>query len=218
MTWVRVCKDGLELNDGEGKVVRSLPKTGGAFPLAELLKDFQVPGNLVLAPNLTIRPNPSKSEPQKPQVNWVASPNYSYRNINEIDYIVLHQTVGDGIGALNWLCNPVSGVSAHYLILKTGVIYQLVKDKDNAWHCGIINPISIGIEHEARHGDQLTRSQSEASAALCRYLMKTYNISKDHVTGHRFTDFGRKVVTQCPGYLFGDNTEQALRQWVQVNL
>lgn len=70
--------------------------------------------------------------------------------------IVLHATVGSARSALAWLTNPAARVSAHYLIDKTGRVYQLVADEEAAWHAGraewkgqtAINEISLGIELE----------------------------------------------------------------------
>lgn len=88
------------------------------------------------------------------------SPNYSSRDGTPIALIVLHATVGSARSALNWLCKPSSKVSTHYLIDKTGRIYQLVDEADQAWHAGksrwpgvpivdnSVNACSIGIELE----------------------------------------------------------------------
>lgn len=85
-----------------------------------------------------------------------SSPNHSSRNGRAITMIVGHATVGPFVSSLNWLCNPASRVSSHYLISKTGHIAQLVADSRAAWHAGIalwdgdtaINEASLGIELE----------------------------------------------------------------------
>ena len=66
----------------------------------------------------------------------VRSPNYSLRGGQSISMIVLHATVGSARSALAWLTNPAARVSAHYLIDKSGHIYQLVADEYCAWHAG----------------------------------------------------------------------------------
>ena len=56
--------------------------------------------------------------------------------------------------ALARLCDPGSGVSAHYLIDEAGAVYRLVDEGRRAWHAGVsswageadVNGRSIGIE------------------------------------------------------------------------
>ena len=58
--------------------------------------------------------------------------------------------------ALNYLCNKKSKVSAHYFINEEGKLWQIVEDKNIAWHAGVskwldrknLNETSIGIELE----------------------------------------------------------------------
>jgi N-acetylmuramoyl-L-alanine amidase len=86
----------------------------------------------------------------------IRSPNYGLRAGHSISMIVLHATVGSARSALAWLTSPAARVSAHYLIDKSGHIYQLVADEYCAWHAGraswhgqtAINEMSLGIELE----------------------------------------------------------------------
>ena len=82
------------------------------------------------------------------------SPNHDERN-EPISVIVLHYTgMETGEAALEKLCDPDSGVSAHYLIREDGRILRLVPEERRAWHAGKsywrghtgINQSSIGIE------------------------------------------------------------------------
>lgn len=68
---------------------------------------------------------------------------------------MLHYTgMDNGSAAINWLCNPISKVSCHYLIDVDGEIVQLVDENLRAWHAGVsswrgaidVNSRSIGIE------------------------------------------------------------------------
>lgn len=52
------------------------------------------------------------------------------------DIIVNHITDGAYFGAVEWLCNPKSGVSAHFVVAKDGRITQLVELTDTAWANG----------------------------------------------------------------------------------
>jgi hypothetical protein len=86
---------------------------------------------------------------EKPAMTWSASPNFTKNGIGKPKYIVVHVTQGSFSGAVSWLKNPASGVSAHYVIQSsTGSIKQLVKDEDRAWHAKCWNSQAIGIEHE----------------------------------------------------------------------
>ncbi|MFA5240443.1 MAG: N-acetylmuramoyl-L-alanine amidase, partial [Phycisphaerae bacterium] len=115
-----------------------------------------------------------------PDEEWVPSPNFGVgRNGKSIIAIVDHITAGDFPGCQDWLCNPVSQASAHYLITKTGRIIQLVKESDRAWHAGVVdrqtwalydrtnpNNYTIGIEHEGSSGVLLTEKQYQATLFL----------------------------------------------------
>lgn len=220
MTWIRICKDGLELNDGKGQLLRSVPKQGDAWPIGALLAGEAVPGNLVIElerPMQVIKPPGKLGDFPKPHVVWAPSPNYSSRNGTPIRRIINHQTTSPATSALAWLRNPASQVSAHYLVAKDGTIYQLVEDSAKAWHAYQENGDAIGIEHEALNGDVLTAKQEQATIALQKYLMSEYEIDKAHVTGHRFTPHNHGL-TECPGRIFGEASEQSLRTWVEKHL
>ena len=143
------------------------------------------------------------------QIHWVPSPSYSVgRRGRKIIAIVNHITAGLMPGTLNWLRNPSAKVSAHYLVTKGGVVYQLVKDEDTAWHAGAVNKPSwplydgsnpnyytIGIENEGLAGESLTEAQYLATLELHRILVKKHSIPLDqnHIIGHyRLDSVNRK--------------------------
>lgn len=69
---------------------------------------------------------------------WRPSPNFTPgRDGQAVKAIVDHITGGAGGPSLDWLTNPASKVSSHYLIMRYGTIYQLVKEEDTAWGCGL---------------------------------------------------------------------------------
>jgi N-acetylmuramoyl-L-alanine amidase len=90
------------------------------------------------------------------------SPNFGARkNGKSVDCLILHYTgmpAGRGMSAgeraIRWLENPVSQVSAHYVVDEDGLITQMVAEEMRAWHAGLscwqgeadINSVSIGIE------------------------------------------------------------------------
>ena len=134
------------------------------------------------------------------QMQLVPSPNFKAgRKGRKILAIVNHITAGLMPGTLAWLCNPAAKASAHYLVTKTGLIYQLVKDDDTAWHAGIVNQpnwalydgtnpnyYTIGIEHEARAGEALSEAQYQATLWLQQMLVEKHGIlvDRDHIIGH----------------------------------
>lgn len=143
------------------------------------------------------------SEPvKKPTIKaFFQSPNYSSRAGADINTIVVHYTTaGNFESTKNWFLNPDSKVSAHYIIDKNGDIYQMVKDTDKAWHARQANRNSIGIEHVAKQGDQLTKAQEKSSIQLIQWLMAEYKIPKENIKAHK-----QIVSTSCPGNIFGDD-------------
>src|ERR1044072_3016807 len=93
---------------------------------------------------------------------WRRSPNIDARRGNRSpDLVILHYTgMRSSAAAVDWLCNPVSKVSSHYVVDGRGRIDQLVEESDRAWHAGVscwegesdTNSRSIGIEiHNPGH-------------------------------------------------------------------
>ena len=136
---------------------------------------------------------------------WRQSPNFGTRYPGKtIDAIVLHYTgMADGPGAEDWLCDPRSGVSSHYLVHEDGHVVQMVREIDRAWHAGIgcwhgerdMNSVSIGIEIvNAGHRDcvedgaadlpPFPTEQIDAVVELCVGTMERWGIAPDRVLGH----------------------------------
>jgi N-acetylmuramoyl-L-alanine amidase len=117
------------------------------------------------------------------------SPNHSDRGGVVVDTIVVHSTGGELEGALSWLCNPASKVSAHYVIARNGDVYKLVPLSRAAWHAGRCpnfpnaNRRSIGIEMEQLPDQAPSQEQLDALMKLIRQIRKYFDIK--HVYGHR---------------------------------
>lgn len=106
-----------------------------------------------------------------PGALWVPSPNYSSRSGKAITHVAIHTTQGSYSGAISWLQNPASSVSAHYVIRSSdGQITQMVREYDKAWHIGSENSYTIGIEHEGfvDTSSYYTTAMYNASAALTK--------------------------------------------------
>ena len=122
------------------------------------------------------------------------SPNFNERpsQANQPDMIILHHTNMDSAeSALKRLLDPKSKVSCHYLIHKNGTIYQLVDEKNRAWHAGVsawkkrdnINDYSIGIELDSL-GDVFTSDQMESLVFLIKDIRTRYPIPNTQILGH----------------------------------
>jgi len=110
-----------------------------------------------------------------------------------------------GESAEAWLCDPVSEVSAHYLVHQDGHIVQMVRESDRAWHAGKgswrgrtdINSCSVGIEivnpgHAFGYPDFSNR-QIEAAIDLCRDIAGRHAIAPERVLAHSDVAPGRKI-------------------------
>ncbi|MHB8066936.1 MAG: N-acetylmuramoyl-L-alanine amidase [Desulfobaccales bacterium] len=157
-----------------------------------------------------------KNEVPKPVIKqFIESPYHSSRGGAQISKIILHYTDSGNVnGTIDWFKNNPKKVSAHYIVDKNGDIYQMVRDSYVANHCKGDNLVTIGIEHVASPGDQLTHAQEQASVTLIMWLMIAYNIPRDKITGHRFDPDYNGGGTDCPDCLFGEPTLAALRAWV----
>ena len=112
-------------------------------------------------------------------------------NDMEINSVVIHDTEGDLQSVLSAFQDPSFYASVHYVVDKDGTVYQMVPDKDVAWHAGnwSMNMHSIGIEHigfEANGNADYTPAMYKASAELVKYLTNKYDIPRDraHILGH----------------------------------
>jgi hypothetical protein len=119
----------------------------------------------------------------------VPSPNYwEGRSGFDIKYIVMHGTAGDAQPSLNWLTNPASTASVHYLVDRQGTVYQLVNEANAAWGNGIPeqgsvflggpnpNYFTISIEHERNvdNTSPITPEQQAASTALVANIRRRH--------------------------------------------
>jgi N-acetylmuramoyl-L-alanine amidase len=130
--------------------------------------------------------------------HWRPSPNFGPRRGSlKPELIILHYTgMEKAEAACDWLCNPQSGVSCHYLIDETGAITQMVDEELRAWHAGAgswkgandINSRSVGIEihnlgHELGYSD-FTAAQIEAVIALCRDIAARHRMAPENILAH----------------------------------
>lgn len=109
--------------------------------------------------------------------NPAASCNYSSRNGTQVSNVTIHYTSGTYAGAIAWFQNCAAKTSAHYVIRSIdGQVTQMVRESDKAWHVGVANGYTIGIEHEA-YGNVaafFTTNMYLSSAALIRNICSRY--------------------------------------------
>jgi len=124
------------------------------------------------------------------------SPNFDER-VKPVRFVVLHYTgMESGPAAIDWLCNPISKVSSHYVVEENGDIYQLVPDAKRAWHAGRgswrgetdVNGVSVGIEivnggHEFGL-PEYPEAQIRAVMALVDDLLERHGLDPRAVIGH----------------------------------
>src|SRR3990167_5664498 len=133
------------------------------------------------------------------------SPNFYDRKGYKPEIIVTHCTDGYWPSDMDWLRNPASQVSSHFIISPSGEIHQLVAEENVAWHAGriknptaplkknalgmLVNPnwYSLGIEVSLKPPALMTPAQEKSWLWLVKeYLSPKWNIPLDraHNWGH----------------------------------
>ena len=116
--------------------------------------------------------------------------------------VVLHYTAMDDAGrAGDWLCNPESEVSAHWLIGRDGTVVALVPEERRAWHAGAggwgevtdVNSRSIGIELDNDGSAEFPEAQVAALERLLAGILRRWAIPPERVIGHSDMAPGRKI-------------------------
>jgi N-acetylmuramoyl-L-alanine amidase len=139
------------------------------------------------------------------------SPNFNERQL-PIAMVVLHYTgMQSSAEAIDWLANPASSVSAHYVVAEDGQVLRMVDEAKRAWHAGRswwrgitdVNSASIGIEivnpgHEYGYVP-FPAAQMDAVHALVAEIVARHSIKPANVIGHSDIAPTRKA---DPGELF----------------
>ena len=134
-----------------------------------------------------------------PGAEWVPSPNINERRHGGgPDIVIVHHTaMVTAEAALERLCDtdPPEGlppVSCHYLISETGHLWQMVDERDRAWHAGLgawadvheVNSRSIGIELANTATHPYPEPQMAALEALLPGILERWSIPVERVIGH----------------------------------
>jgi AmpD protein len=160
------------------------------------------------------------------KIKKLPSPNFSSRNGEQVDMIVIHIAslpageFGTGyvldlfLNRLDLAAHPsfkeLEGlkVSTHYFIDWKGKVIELVDPDQAAWHAGVsafegregCNTFSIGIELEGTPDHRITERQYQVLKGLCLLLMERFPlITLERIVGHSDIAPGRKA---DPGPLF----------------
>jgi N-acetylmuramoyl-L-alanine amidase len=139
--------------------------------------------------------------PQRPDIptRWQPSPNF---NARQADLVVIHHTGSDTAErALRVLADPVLKVSAHYLVARDGVIYQLVDERARAWHAGKarwgavsdVNSASLGVELDNSGDEPFPPAQIAALMELLADIKRRHGIPTANFVGHSDVSPRRKV-------------------------
>lgn len=141
-----------------------------------------------------------RQEPVNPGgLNFVGTTNFNLRKPN---YVIIHHTAQNSTEqTLKTFTTVKTQVSAHYVIGRDGVVYQMLNDYLRAWHGGTakwgnvtdINSSSIGIELDNNGFEPFSDPQINSLLGVLANLKKTYNIPAANFIGHSDIAPGRKV-------------------------
>lgn len=125
---------------------------------------------------------------------------------------VIHKPEGDLPGVIDYLNDPATQKSYHYIIAKTGQVYCLVDPENTAWATGVViaptwpniidgvnpNLYTINISLEGFAADPENPDQLCSLARLMADLSHNYNIPLNDKT----VVFHREIQTEktCPGF------------------
>lgn len=116
-------------------------------------------------------------------------------------FIVLHSSYGSFSSGVNWILDPDSKVSYHYIIRPdTGHRVQFVKDNKKAWHAGRskydgysgLNAYSVGIAFTGSASRRASDVEVRSCAFKCVELMGEFNIPIESIVTHQMIAPKRK--------------------------
>ena len=181
-----------------GVMAADRPPSAASAASESNLSDGSGLANIDTAPTLTAL-GPAQAtvltSADYPLATWIpaAPTNYTVAN-RPVDYpiemIVIHDIEGSASSAIKTFQDPLRHGSAHYIVSYKGQVWQMVAEKDVAWHAGNwdYNTRSIGIEHEgyAWTPGLYTTAEYRASAHIAASICSRYGVVLDraHVIGH----------------------------------
>lgn len=121
---------------------------------------------------------------------WAGTTNFGLRRP---DFVIIHHTAQNSCPqTIGTFTNPVSQVSAHYVICKDGTVYHMLNDYLRAWQAGVsswgnnkdINSCSIGIELDNNGTEPFPAAQINSLLTLLDTLKSKYHIPTANFVGH----------------------------------
>lgn len=138
--------------------------------------------------------------PQNPAVNaqWYTTVNFDARKPN---FVILHHTAQTSAEQTLFTFSITrTGVSAHFVIGRDGLVYQMLNEYMRAWHAGKsrwgaisdMNSCSLGIEIDNNGEEPFSEPQVESLIKLLSYLKNKFGIPQANFIGHADIAPGRK--------------------------
>jgi N-acetylmuramoyl-L-alanine amidase len=129
---------------------------------------------------------------------WYTTENFDARKPN---FIILHHT-GQTSAEQTLFTFSITrtGVSAHFVVGRDGVVYQMLNEYMRAWHAGKshwgaitdMNSCSLGIEIDNNGDEPFSEPQVTALLTLLTYLKNKFGIPQANFIGHADIAPGRK--------------------------
>lgn len=194
-------------NNADKKPIREEPENEPAAPvitpgnptaqyyrfLADSMQRYAKSTYYKMADSLMKEMTKTPANTKNPAVNaaqWYTTVNF---NIRKPNYVILHHTAQNSADqTLFTFSISRTQVSAHYVIGRDGVVYQLLNDYMRAWHAGNskwgsitdMNSCSIGIEIDNNGSESFSDAQINALLKLLDYLKEEYNIPQGNFIAH----------------------------------
>ena len=138
--------------------------------------------------------------PQNPAINsqWYTTVNFDARKPN---FVILHHTAQNSAEQTLFTFSITrTGVSAHFVVGRDGITYQMLNEYMRAWHAGKskwggitdMNSCSIGIEIDNNGNEPFTEPQIQSVLKLLAYLKNKFGIPQANFIGHADIAPGRK--------------------------
>lgn len=131
----------------------------------------------------------------------------SNRDGQGVQLFVIHKQAGNGM-LYNFFQGGSRGSSTHYQVMKSGQVYQFVKEEHTAYANGNWgwNVRGLSIEFEGMFADAVTNEQYENCAQLIAGLSKKYNFPLEYRDANALKNYSTKgvsihkniVSTACP--------------------
>ncbi|WP_346236249.1 N-acetylmuramoyl-L-alanine amidase [Niabella insulamsoli] len=134
--------------------------------------------------------NPAQKKNPAVNSQWYASVNFNVRKPN---FVVLHHTAQNSAEqTLFTFSISRTQTSAHYVVGRDGIVYQMLNDYVRAWHAGNskwgnvtdMNSCSLGIEIDNNGSEPFSDAQITALIKLLDYLKDEYGIPQANFIAH----------------------------------